>query len=61
MNPVFWMEIQKCWRITLDTEDNEQLQASAAAVATEWASTATSIAYSKNPLDDFDDEDDEEY
>lgn len=61
MNPVFWKEIQKCWRITLDTEENEQLKDNASAVAAEWANTVTSIIYSRNPLDDLDDEDDEEY
>lgn len=60
MNPFFWSEIQKCWRITLDTEEKNRLQNQAYSVAAEWADTTRIKAYSRNPLDDFDDEDDDE-
>ena len=53
--------MQKCWRIVFGFEDKEQVQNQAASLASEWGNATIVNAYSKNPLDDFEDDDDEEY
>lgn len=60
MNLEFWREMQKCWRITLSNEDRELIQATASAVVLDWTSATITKPYSKNPLDDFEDDDDDE-
>ena len=60
MDIAFWREIQKCWRITTSNEDKKLIQEIATAVALDWGTVTITNSYSRNPLDDFEDEDDDE-
>ncbi len=62
MNRLFWVEVQKSWRITASNEDKQLIQETASSVALDWGTTIISKPYSNNPLDDFEaDIDDEDY
>ena len=61
MNKTFWIEIQKCWRIKLSADDKQFLHNTAEAAATEWSKATITKPYSNNPLDDFEDDDEEDY
>ena len=52
--------MQKCWRKTLYSEDMKKIQATSSSVAEEWRNTIITKSYSKNPLDDFGDFDDDD-
>lgn len=61
MNRLFWIEVQKCWCITLSIKDKRKIHKKALDIVKGIAISKTPNRYSKNPLDDGDDfEDDDE-
>ena len=60
MNLGFWIELQGKWRKTLQKEEKESI-VKKAVEDTESRGRATIVnPYSSNPLDDFEDDDDED-
>lgn len=60
MNLGFWIELQGKWRKTLQKEEKESIVKKAVEDTESRASATIVNPYSSNPLDDFEDDDDED-
>ena len=60
MNLSFWVELQKKWRKVLSKEDKETIAKEAAEIAKARANAPITKAYSKNVLDDLEDDDEDD-
>lgn len=64
MDLSFWIEIQKSWRRTVSEIKKAAFIEHTASLAMEWGNETITNSYSKNPLDDIwdgDDDDEDDY